>query len=124
MDSGKGSEILATFTGNGGLGEEIAAIGDLKGDGLSEILAGAPDGGYAFVVSFAQIVDRPRLSIHRQAAQVVLTWPEGRADWRLEQSGDLQTWTSLRSPVEGSRSLEIEIQAKPTVYFRMVPPSA
>lgn len=38
VHSGKDGEILATFTGEGGLGEEIAALGDLDGDGLSDLL--------------------------------------------------------------------------------------
>lgn len=52
LRSGKEGKKLAEMNGPGGLGEEIAAVGDLDSDGLSEILASAPDGVYAVVVSF------------------------------------------------------------------------
>jgi hypothetical protein len=102
------------------LGEEIAAIGDLDGKGLSEILAGSPNGGHALVVSFGKVVDLPPLSSHRRVEQVILSWPESREGWRLEQSSDLQSWTPLSHGV-GSPSLEIEIWGKPKAFFRWIP---
>ena len=51
--SGQDGSVLAEKAGGDELGEEIAAIGDLDGDGVSEILASAPAGGYAEVISFS-----------------------------------------------------------------------
>jgi hypothetical protein len=73
------------------LGEEIAAIGDLNGDGNSEVLAGAPGGGYALVISFPPIVQL-QITLDFETGQPVISWPPELTIGVLESSLDLLNW--------------------------------
>lgn len=83
--SGADGSVLAQRFGSGKLGEEIAAIGDLDGDGISEILAGAPEGDYAELISFS--LERSRrpdtpsgFVVRRQGGRTIASWRPGLND--------------------------------------------
>lgn len=95
--SGKDGSLLAEMTGNGDMGEEIAAIGDLDGDGVSEVLASAPTGGYAMLISFSlgrgPVPDTSTgLAFRRQGRRSVVTWKAALEGVRLEHSSNLIDW--------------------------------
>lgn len=123
LRSGLDGSLLAEQTGPGDLGEEIAAIGDLDGDGVSEILASAPDGGYALVLSFGPAAARPspgdraRLRVLKQKGAVVVTWEDGLADATLEQSPDLVDWQTVQN-VSGNFHL-VPADAASSKYYRL-----
>jgi hypothetical protein len=119
--SGKDDTLLAETSGSGGLGVEIESIGDLNGDGLSEILASAPAGEYALVVSFGQdkIVKPPAIEIRMESGQAVLSWPMKASECNLESSADLITWIVVdASPENNSISVSAE-HSGPQLYFRL-----
>ena len=100
--SGNDGSVLAERFGDGKLGEEIAAIGDLDGDGISEILATAPEGGFAELISFS--LDRTAVpatpsgfTVRRQGDRTVVSWRSGLDEASLEKSTDLIDW----EPVSG-----------------------
>jgi hypothetical protein len=82
------AEVLEPKRGDD-LGEEIADIGDLNGDGISEVLAGAPGGGYALVISFGP---GAQLNITLEDGQPVISWSLSLTRGVIERSFDLLNW--------------------------------
>ena len=95
--SGKDDTLLAEMSGSGGLGVEIESIGDLNGDGLSEILASAPAGEYALVISFALNKDPApsQITLTIEDGKPVITWSPDLTKGTLERSTDLLNWSPV-----------------------------
>ena len=95
--SGKDDTLLAEMSGSGGLGVEIESIGDLNGDGISEILASAPAGEYALVISFALKKDPApsQITLTIEDGKPVITWSPDLTKGTLERSPDLLNWSSV-----------------------------
>ena len=95
--SGKDDTLIAEMSGSGGLCEEIESIGDLNGDGLSEILASAPAGEYALVVSFALKKDPSpsQITLTIEDGEPVITWSPDLTKGTLERSPDLLNWSPM-----------------------------
>ena len=113
------AEVLEPEHGDD-LGEEIAAIGDLNGDGISEVLAGAPGGGYALVISFGPVAQL-QITLDFETGQPVISWPTGLTIGILERSVDLLTWEQVVEieEVEESRyPIANEIDGREQ-YFRI-----
>src|SRR2546429_8605353 len=60
------------------------------------------------------------LSITASNSQAIISWPDYLADWQLQQSTDLFTWTPLTNGVQRNAALfDIVVPIGPQGFFRL-----
>ncbi len=129
--SGRDGETVTRLVGEvrrDRFGESLAAIGDLNGDGVSEIAVGATSPtdhqhpGYVYVISLGpgKIEALPEITVSRRAESTLLSWPTDMGTVQLEQSCDLRRWEAVELEQPGIyRVPDAEPIGAVTRYFRL-----